>query len=106
MVPIQMVPAQQPLLQAAGAAASCPADESELVQLPPPPSHPVPGEWLDHRRAQTLEIVEIPECKAYRITWIVDARKLTSSDREAVSPGFELTLTTPAAQTAQFKMIL
>lgn len=40
--------------------------------------------------------------RAYRIWWVVDARKLKSSDREAVSPGFELDLPIPV----HFKMIV
>merc|ERR1711884_1012774 len=46
---------------------------------------------LERRRAQTLE-VQFDDHKAWRIWWAVETRKLKSTDRVAVSPGFELTL--------------
>merc|ERR1740123_732934 len=40
--------------------------------------------------------------QVYRVTWTVDARKLKGSDREAVSPPFELSFT----KEVQFKMVI
>lgn len=93
------------------------AEEGESPVFAPPPSPEIRGpgevdavavaEVMETRRAQTLEAEfwETPCGGVFRIWWIVDARKLKSSDREAVSPPFQLILPR-ALRPVQFKMIL
>merc|ERR1719215_1607199 len=61
-----------------------------LGDVEPPPREPV------LQRALSVN------SHVYRVHWTVDARKLKSSDREAVSPAFELSFTRPV----QFKMVI
>lgn len=66
--------------------------EPPLV-IPPDPAVP---------RAPVLQRVMSITSQVYRIRWTVDARKLKSTDREAVSPSFDLSLGVPL----QFKMVV
>lgn len=53
-------------------------------------------------RPQTLEQAFSEFSQIYRIRWSVDARKLDTTDKEAVSPAFELA----GWANAQFKMVM
>ncbi|CAE7421337.1 KCNB1, partial [Symbiodinium microadriaticum] len=58
----------------------------------------------DNNRAQVLQRAFSVSSNVYRIRWTVDARKLRSTDKEAVSPPFDLTFA--GGQPVPFKMIL
>merc|ERR1711884_1018808 len=66
-------------------------------------THAFGGEGPRNNRAQSLEVQRDHASGALRIRWVVDGRKLSSSDREAVSSAFDLAL---ASGPSQFKMIL
>lgn len=53
-------------------------------------------------RQPVLQRVFSVASSLYRIRWSVDAKKLKSTDREAVSPAFELNFSVPV----QFKMVI
>merc|ERR1719264_718397 len=55
------------------------------------------------RPVQSLEVERDAANGTHRIWWVLDARKLSGSNREAVSPIFELVF---ATGLVQFKMIL
>ncbi|CAE8710370.1 unnamed protein product [Polarella glacialis] len=61
------------------------------------------GPGASEKRAQVLQRAFSVASSIYRIRWTVDARKLISTDREAVSPSFELSF---FAGPVVFKMIL
>lgn len=87
---------------AAGSLAAVPA-RGGATAPPPKAQSPAAGpDCFDSRRAQTLEYEYHARSQVYRIWWTVDARKLKSSDREAVSPGFALGFPRPV----QFKMVI
>lgn len=69
-------------------------------ELPPPPQ---PRARVDARRAGTLEYEPVPDYQAHRIWWVLDSKKLASSDREAVSPSFKLTI---GSQAVSFKLMI
>eukprot|EP00930_Biecheleria_cincta_P023714 TRINITY_DN1707_c0_g1_i1.p1 TRINITY_DN1707_c0_g1~~TRINITY_DN1707_c0_g1_i1.p1 ORF type:complete len:463 (+),score=102.56 TRINITY_DN1707_c0_g1_i1:135-1523(+) len=56
----------------------------------------------ENRRDAVLQRAFSVASKIYRIRWTVDARKLKSTDREHVSPSFDLSCAVPVS----FKMIL
>lgn len=117
--PFTRWPEPQPAPSGPSAAApSTPAPELSRVETPgePPaglPSVP-PGEARlapediairsvpDVPRAPVLERHFSVTSQVYRVRWTVDARKLKTSDREAVSPLFELSFSQPV----QFKMVI
>lgn len=57
----------------------------------------------DNKRAQVLQRAFSVASNVYRIRWTVDARKLKSTDKEAVSPQFDLTF---SGGVVPFKMIM
>jgi hypothetical protein len=73
------------------------ADEP-LVQAEPLPVTSI----ADNKRDSVLQRAFSVASKIYRIRWTVDARKLKSTDREHVSPPFDLSFSGPVS----FKMIL
>lgn len=81
-----------------------PAAIAETDDSPP---HPSVCESMVGRlrscRVPSLEVEHDAVSGSFRIWWTVDSRKLKGTDREAVSPGFELVL---ATGSAQFKMII
>merc|ERR1711884_438263 len=56
----------------------------------------------DKYRAQVLQQSFSVYSDCYRIRWTVDARKLKTTDREAVSPTFDLGV----GSDVQFKMVM
>ncbi|CAJ1387123.1 unnamed protein product [Effrenium voratum] len=65
---------------------------------------PIPDTTIaDNKRAQVLQRAFSVASNVYRIRWTVDARKLKSTDKEAVSPPFDLTFSGGAVP---FKMIM
>lgn len=57
----------------------------------------------DNKRAQVLQRTFSLATNIYRIRWTVDARKLKSTDKEAVSPQFEISF---SGGNVPFKMIM
>eukprot|EP00439_Symbiodinium_sp_Y106_P039964 s5391_g4.t2 len=57
----------------------------------------------DNNRAQVLQRAFSVSSNVYRIRWTVDARKLRSTDKEAVSPPFDLTFA--GGQPVPFKTL-
>lgn len=88
---------QLPLSELAAAAAAAAADAEdaggELGQSPPMPAPP---------RAPVLQRTFSVPSSLDRIRWTVDARKLKSTDREAVSPMFELSF----SKIVNFKILI
>jgi len=55
--------------------------------------------WSEgRRRPQSMEVEHDAAGRPWRLWWTVDARKLEATNREAVSPKFELTLVSKPAQ--------
>mmetsp|Transcript_8945 Transcript_8945/g.26295 ORF Transcript_8945/g.26295 Transcript_8945/m.26295 type:complete len:432 (+) Transcript_8945:68-1363(+) len=90
------VPGPAPAAPAPAAAAS---SEPTAAPLPPLDEVALPAA---PPRAPVLQRVFSIGSNIYRIRWTVDARRLKSTDREAVSPMFELSCTVPV----QFKMVI
>ena len=75
-----------------------------MEQLPLPDVGPIGvTTTADNKRAQVLQRAFSVASNVYRIRWTVDARKLKSTDKEAVSPQFDLTFSGGAVP---FKMIM
>jgi len=83
----------------------------QTVQKAPGQTMPGPGPHVgsisephEPRPWQQLEVERMASgnTEVVRVAWTVDARKLRSNDKEAVSPGFVLKL----KKDAQFKMVL
>jgi len=66
-------------------------------------AHPGFARTSTCKRLQSLQVEKDVNSNAHRIWWTVDARKLASSDREAVSTAFNLGL---PSGPAQFKIII
>jgi len=87
--------AQEPGTANADPAAPPAAVEASTASLPPPlPAAP---------RAPVLTRVFSVASYMERVRWTVDARKLKSTDREAVSPSFDLSF---SGVNVQFKMVI
>merc|ERR1740139_242366 len=84
-----------PSAAAASAGFTQEASGSITVEPKDPAEPPVPREPVLQRALSVNTSV-------FRVTWTVDARKLKSTDREAVSPPFELSFT----REVQFKMVI
>lgn len=95
MMPMTMDGAAQAQLQMAMAGGMMMGGGCETGLLPGPVADPKP-------RSQVMERVFSAVSQRERIRWTVDARKLKSSDREAVSPTFEVS----CGGLLKFRMVL
>lgn len=78
-------------------------DTPYFMDEPPVEAEPLPVTSIaDNKRDSVLQRAFSVASKIYRIRWTVDARKLKSTDREHVSPSFDLSFSGPVS----FKMIL